>query len=180
MDISTKKIMTLGFQLLGLLILIFVVAFGTLALRHRGADGPSVLFNGGELVSGELYGGPEPDWRFTRDVGTIELQLTEPMTSRLIWIVESEGKVYVVSGYMNSFLGRLWKHWAVQADRDGEAVLRVNGVRYPRQLVRIEQGEVLEGVAAELSRKYNSPTTRAAIEAGGTWVFELAPAEGSS
>ena len=177
MNQSNRKILTLGLQILGLLVLIPAVTFGTLALRHRGADGPSMLFNGGELVSGELYAGPEPDWRFTRDVGTIELQLTEPMNSRLIWIVESEGKAYVVSGYMNSFLGRLWKHWAVQANRDGKAVLRVNNVRYPRQLVRIEQGEVLEGVAAELARKYNSPTTRAAIEAGDTWVFELAPME---
>ncbi len=175
--IQANKKLLIGFQIIGILVLIPVVAFGTLALRHRGADGPSVLFNGGELVSGELHSGPEPDWSFTRSVGTIELQLTQSMTSRLIWIVESDGKAYVVSGYMNSFLGRLWKHWAVQANRDGRAVLRVNGVRYPRQLVRIEQGEVLEGVAAELGRKYNSPTTRASIEAGDTWVFELAPAE---
>lgn len=174
---SNRKILIAGLQVIGILILIPVVAFATLALRHRGADGPSMLFNGGELVSGELYAGAEPDWSFTREVGTIELQLNGPMNSRLIWIVESEGKAYVVSGYMNSFLGRLWKHWAVQADKDGRAVIRVNGVRYPRQLVRIEQGEALDGVAAALTRKYNSPTTRAAIEAGDTWVFELAPSE---
>ncbi len=174
---SNRKIFIVGGQIIGLLVLIPAVALGTLALRHRGADGPSVMFNGGELVSGDLYTGPEPDWSFTQDVGTIELQLTESMTSRLIWIVESEGKAYVVSGYMNSFLGRLWKHWAVEANTDGRAVIRVNGMRYPRQLVRIEQGEALEGVAAELSRKYNSPATRAGIEAGDSWVFELAPAE---
>ena len=177
MQSSNKKIALIAAQTLGILLLIPMVAFVTLAARHRGADGPSVLFNGGELIAGELHSGPEPDWSFTRSVGTIELQLTESMTSRLIWIVESEGKAYVVSGYMNSFLGRLWKHWAVQADRDGRAVLRIGDTRYPRQLIRIEQGAELDGVAAELTRKYNSPTTRAAIEAGNTWVFQLAPAE---
>ena len=54
--------------------------------------------------------GPEPDWRFTNQVQTVELQLNEPPSSRLIWIVESEGRIYVASGYMSSFLGRLWKH----------------------------------------------------------------------
>jgi len=48
-------------QLLGILILIPAVALGTLRFQNRDADGPSILFPGGELVSGELHNGPEPD-----------------------------------------------------------------------------------------------------------------------
>jgi hypothetical protein len=167
------------FQLVGILILIPVVALATLRFENRNGDGPSLLFPGGELVSGELYSGPEPDWSFTDDIRTIELQLNDPLSSRLIWIMESEGKVYIASGYMSSFLGRLWKHWAVQADEgDGQAVVRIDGVRYQRQLVRITQGPELEGIAAKMTAKYRAPTTRAAIESGNTWIFELAPGRG--
>ena len=170
------RLLTIVGQVLGILLLIPVVALGTLRFEHRNADGPSILFPGGKLVSGELYSGPEPDWRFTNQVQTVELQLDEPPSSRLIWIVESEGRIFIASGYMNSFLGRLWKHWAVQADQgDGLGVVRINGTRYERTLVRIEEGPVLEGVAAAMTAKYGAPTTRQAIEAGDIWIFQLAP-----
>ena len=163
-------------QILGLLLLIPAVALGTLRYEHRNADGPSILFPGGALTSGELHTGPEPDWRFTKDVPTVELQLDDPMSSRLIWIIERDGRIYIASGYMRSFLGRLWKHWAVQADQgDGLAVVRIDGRRYERQLIRINSGPVLDGVAAAMATKYGSPIKRQDIEAGNTWVFELAP-----
>ena len=166
-------------QLIGILILIPAVALGALRFKNRDADGPSILFPGGELVSGELYSGSEPDWSFTDNIPTIELQLNDPLSSRLIWVMESEGKLYIASGYMDSFLGRLWKHWAVQADQgNGLAVVRIDGVRYERQLLRINQGPELEGVAAKMSAKYRAATTREAIESGNTWIFELAPRQG--
>ena len=65
----------------------------TLKLKNQNADGPSVLFPGGELISGELYEGPEPDWSFTDDVFFIELQTDEPLSSRRIFVMESDGKV---------------------------------------------------------------------------------------
>jgi hypothetical protein len=171
-----SKIAKVVVQILGLVLLVPLVAMATLRLSHGSADGPSILFPGGALVSGELYQGPEPDWAFTRQISTIELQLYDPLSSRLIWILESEGRVFVASGYMSTFLGRLWKHWAVQADRgDGIAVVRIDGVRYERQLVRINEGPILDGVAAAMAEKYRAPVTREAIEAGNTWIFELAP-----
>ncbi len=162
------------FVVIGVLILIPVVAFGTLTVSSRNSDGPSALFGGGPLVAGELVTGPEPDWSFARDIGTIELQLLDPPRSRLIWIIAHEGKAYVVSGYMASAIGRLWKRWPAQAERDGRAVVRVAGKRYQRTLVRIRAGSVVAGVTAELSRKYGYAATPADIEAGSTWLFELA------
>jgi hypothetical protein len=165
----------IALQTLGILVLIPTIAVGTLRFENRNNDGPSILFPGGELISGELYQGPEPDWRFTHDISTIELQL-EDLSSRLIWVHESEGKLYIASGYMSTFLGRLWKHWAVLADEgNGLAVIRIDGVRYERQLKRIKEGDVLDGYAIESKAKYGSPSTRQSIEAGKTWVFELAP-----
>lgn len=165
-------------QLLGLIILIPAVAMGALRYKYSDADGPSILFPGGELISGTIYNGPQPDWSFAADIPTIELQINDPMSSRFVWALPVNGRLFVVSGYMGSFLGRIWKHWAVEAIAgDGAAVVRVNGIRYPSRLKRIYEGPVLEGVASVLTNKYGSPTTRQAIETGNTWVFEVVPRE---
>ena len=67
----------------------------------------------------------------------------------------------------------------MQADQgNGHAVVRINGVRYERQMVRIEEGPELDGVAAVMASKYRAPVTRQAIESGSTWIFELAPPGG--
>ena len=62
-------------QVLGILILIPALAMATMRLENRNADGPSILFPGGEMTSGELHTGPEPDWSFTDDIELVELQL---------------------------------------------------------------------------------------------------------
>lgn len=170
-------------QVIGLVVLLLAATIVTLKLKHQNADGPSVLFPGGELVSGELHTGPEPDWSFTDDIFTIELQLVDPPSSRRIFVMESDGKVYVPSGYMRSFLGRIWKDWAFQAEAgDGRAVARIDGVRYERRLDRVQDPDVIEGVAEKLAQKYAggaTPETVAQIEQsvadGDTWIFELAP-----
>ena len=166
--------------------LIGAVTIGTLRIQRSSADGATVVFPGGEMMAGELHTGAEPNWSFTDDIFTIELQLNDPMATRRIFILESEGKIYVVSGYMKSFLGKIWKEWAFDADEgNDEGVLRVNNVRYPRQLIRIEEGDVLNGVAAKLLAKYSGvptpvsaeaiATARADIEDGNSWIFELTP-----
>ena len=170
------KILKIVLQVAGILLLIPVVAMATLSFANRNNDGPSIIFPGGELVSGDLYTGPEPDWSFTDQVSTVHLQLDNPLSSRLIWIEESGGKIYITSDYMGTALGRLWKHWAVQAvEGDGMAVVRINGTRYERKLVRITKGPVLDGVVAKKRAKYRSDISRELIEAGHIWVFELAP-----
>lgn len=160
---------------IGCLLLIPVTAVITAAAKQRFTDGANRLFSGGPLVAGELHTGPEPDWSFVKDIPTIELQLLDPPRSRRIWTAEHDGKLYVWSGYMGSFVGRLWKRWPVQAERDGRAVLRIGGKRYERQLVRIKSGPILDGIAGAIGDKYPSRTTRAAVEAGDVWVFEAAP-----
>jgi len=157
------------------LTMIPVSAIATAAIKQRFADGPNRVFSGGPLISGELHRGAEPDWQFVNAIPTIEMQLEDPSTSRRIWTVEHDGKLYVWSGYMRSAVGRLWKQWPVQAERNGHAIFRIEGTRYLRHLERIPTGEALEGIAAAISAKYPSrptPLTRAVIERGDVWVFE--------
>ena len=175
MNIVRKNIVRKLLVVIGVLVLIPVIAIGTLAVTSGSSDGPSPLFGGGPLIAGELVGGSEPDWSFSHDIGTIELQLLDPPRSRLIWVVEHEGKVYVVSGYMSSTIGRLWKRWPAQAERDGRAILRIEGKRYERTLVRIQTGAIVDDIAAEFNRKYRAGMTREEVESGKLWLFELAP-----
>ncbi len=157
------------------LLLIPVTAIATAAAKQRFADGPNRVFSGGALESGELYTGAEPDWRFVSEIPTIEMQLLDPPQSRRIWTAEYDGKIYVWSGYMATAVGRLWKRWPLQAERDGRAIMRIDGKRYERQLVRIKSGPILDGISTAIRQKYPSQTTRATVEAGETWVFEAAP-----
>jgi hypothetical protein len=173
-------------QIVGLLVLLLAATLITLKLKNRNADGPSVLFPGGALVSGTLYQGPEPDWSFTDDVYVIELETSEPVSSRRIFVMESDGKVYVPSGYMRSFLGRLWKDWAFRVEEGSKlAVARIDGVRYERELVRVTDPAVVEGVAGKLAQKYAggaTPETVAevmnSVADGDTWIFEMTPRAG--
>lgn len=156
-------------------LLVFVTAVGTAAIKQRFADGPNHVFSGGALVSGELHRGAEPDWAFVNETPTIELQLLDPVQSRRLWTASVDGKLFVWSGYMNSPVGKLWKSWPAQAERDGRAVMRIDGVRYERQLVRVQSGEGLQALTALINEKYSSRTSPEAIDSGDVWMFEAAP-----
>jgi len=157
------------------LLLIPATAVVTAAVKQRFADGPNRFFSGGPLIAGEMHAGAEPHWRFVNDIPTIEMQLVDPPRSRRIWTVEHAGKLYVWSGYMQTTVGRWWKGWPPQAERDGRAVLRIDGKRYERQLVRVASGQALDGICQSITEKYPSRTTRAGVEAGDVWLFEATP-----
>ncbi len=169
---------------LGLILAIALLLFGM-----RFADGPYGIVAGGEFTSGERHLGPEPDWSFVKDRSEVEFQLLDPARSRTTWIVEHEGRIYIPCGYMNSTLGRLWKQWPIEAEKDGRAVLRIDGVLYDRQLARIKGGDQLPFLLSELGRKYLQGGVRLSPEQqeqalaaglkqiadGSLWIFEMAP-----
>ena len=134
MHLATRVLIVVG-----CLLLIPVTAVLTAAAKQRLSDGSDFVFSGGPLVSGELHTGPEPDWSFTNDIVTIELQLEDPPRSRTIWVGEHDGKLYVFSAYMRGAVGRLWKNWPRQAERDGRAVLahRRQALRAPAPTHRV-------------------------------------------
>ena len=100
-----------------------------------------------------------------------------PPRSRTTFIMETGGRIFIPSGYMNSTMGKIWKHWPMEAEKDGRALLRVDGKLYKRNMVRIEEGEILTQVLAELSRKYAGgfPVSQENIDSGDLWIFELEP-----
>ncbi len=157
---------------IGVLVLLVVA----LVIGARFADGPIAIIPGGPLEAGELVTGAEPDWTFARDIAEMEFALVEPPRSRTIWLQVHDKKLYVVSGYMNTAVGRLWKQWPAQALQDARAVVRIEGKRYERQLVRIlDDLPLLEAIAAEVNRKYGAPLRADMAASGDVWFFALPP-----
>ncbi len=184
MSVIVSVLKGLLYLVLGLTLAIALFSFGM-----RFADGPYAIIAGGEFTSGEPYRGPEPDWSLVKDREEIEFQLLDPARSRTTWIVEHEGRIYVPCGYMNFTLGRWWKMWPIEAEKDGRAVLRIDGVLYDREVVRIRDGDQLPFLLSELGRKYLqggaslSPEQQERalaaglrrIADGSLWIFEMAP-----
>ena len=158
------------------LMLALVAVIAIVLIGARSADGPMALIAGGAFTTGTLHEGPMPHWAFVDDFETIEMQSLNPQRSRTIWVVQADGRIFIPCGYMDSWWGRIWKQWPIEAERDGRVITRIDGKLYKQNLVRIMEGEILEPVLAELSRKYiGQPIPLAAVSSDALWIFELTP-----
>ena len=161
--------------------LLFVLVVGGVFLAARMSDGPLggalAIVAAGPFESGELHRGAEPDWSFLRDYSTVEFQLLDPPRSRTTWIMEHDNRIFIVSGYMNTWYGKIWKHWPAEVEEDPRIILRVDGTLYPRRMVRIMEGDVLRPVLDELARKYvgGAEIPVSEVTSGNIWMFELVP-----
>ena len=143
-------------------------------------DGPMEIAPGGAFTSGELVSG-EPDWSFAKDLNSVEFQTMNPVSSRTTFIMIHDNRVFIPSGYMTTWWGKIWKQWPYQVMEDDRAILRIDEKLYNRKLVRITDDPALPGVMAELARKYGGAfeTTpemmMEVVESDYLWIFELAP-----
>ena len=158
--------------LVGIIVLAFLGAF----ITTKVSDGPIEILAGGPFTSG-TPAETEPEWSFVKDYVTVEFQLIEPAQSRTTWIMEHNNRIFIPSGYMNSTIGKLWKHWPLHAEKDGRAILRVDGKLYNRQLIRLHDDPDMDVVLSEIGRKYfgGEPAPRELVTTGDLWIFELAP-----
>ena len=161
--------------------LVVIAAYGLMRLQ----DGPVEFYPwftisiGGPFRSGELTSAPE-SWAFLREREEIEIQTLNPTTSRTVWVPVVDGQLYIVSGYMNSTIGRLWKQWPAYLEQDNRILIRDEGKIYEQCLVRImDDAQKIRPVLAELSRKYGGgsgesvPGSEVAVSGGSIWMFEV-------
>jgi len=155
-------------------IVVFLFAMGF-------ADGPWGMVPGGAFSEASQ---PAPaDWSFAKELETVEFQLEEPVSSRTSWIMEHNNRIFIPSGYMNSTLGKIWKHWPMHAEKNGSALLRIDGNVYEVHLTRTKDTELLTPIMSELARKYMDIQTpiadeliavmRQQVSSNNLWVFEL-------
>ena len=160
---------------IGIVLALLILGLVGLGVAARFADGPIALYPGGPLVAGEWVDG-DVDWTFAREEPLMELQLLEPGTSRTVWLLVHDRRLFIVSGYMDTTVGKLWKKWPMRAEADGRAVVRLDGKLYAGTLVRILDDHALfEALSEEAQRKYHVPLTAPVFERGGSWLFEWQP-----
>lgn len=161
---------------LGILLLVVVVAASLFAFSMRFHDGPLAVMAGGPFRSGELTPTPA-DWSFLKDREVIEFQTMDPARSRVVWLGVYDGRLFLVSGYMNTGYGALWKQWPHYLEDDDRILLRIDGRLYEQRLQRIMSGPEVAGVLNEYSRKYfnNAPASPSTVTQGDTWMFEVLP-----
>lgn len=158
----------------GLILLVIVVAVAVFFWSARFSDGPLEIIAGGPFTTGTPTEAPA-DWSFLKDRATIEFQTLEPARSRTVWLAVSDGKLFIVSGYMTTNYGAIWKQWPHYLEQDGRIILRIDGNLYEQRLQRIMDGPDVMPVLREFNRKYGAgePTSIATITEGDTWMYQV-------
>ncbi len=146
--------------------LLFSVAL--LFVGTRFADGPLGMIPGGPFRTGAWASEPDPDFHFATDIELVEIESAG--RSRTVWLVVQDGKAYAPVS-LDFPPGKRWHHEALE---NPAAVLRVNGQRYRRRLVRVEDEERKRQLGELVRAKYSLPA--AASDTSRVWFFHLAPA----
>ena len=158
----------------GIFLLTVLLLIAGLLTYARFHDGPLEIISGGPFTSGEPSATPA-SWEFVRDYSTIEFQTLNPPRSRTVWLGVYEGRLFIVSGYMNTTIGALWKQWPYYLDEDDRVIVRVDGNLYEQRLQRIMRGPEVDAVLAEFDRKYGAAESSESVANGDTWMFEVLP-----
>lgn len=161
---------------IGLALLAIVVTVAMFLFSARFHDGPLEIIAGGPFISGTVTATP-PDWSFLSDRATVEFQTLDPARSRTVWLAVNDGKLFIVSGYMTTAYGAIWKQWPHYLEDDNRIVLRIDGKLYEQRLQRIFDGPDVLPVLREFNRKYGAtePTSIDTVIDGETWVFQVVP-----
>jgi len=128
------------------------LAIGTLLLSR--ADGPTFVFAGGPLRSGELVDIASLDWAELDHSSELELEIVGAASSRTLWFSVREGVPYVACDL--DCIGGALTRWPQQIERDDRVVIRIDGKRVEGRLVPVPHGSVEYRLArARRDRKYS-------------------------
>ncbi len=154
-----KILKVMGAILAGLVLLVAALFIGA-----RFHDGPLSMIPGGPLSSGEVVSGRVDDWSFAESIDLVEFQLDADTTSRTSWILVTDGRAFIPCslGFPPG------KNWHLRADEDGNAVVRIEGKRYPVSMKRISTPTLDPKLKAIVTAKYGGAPSDAEI-----WFFEL-------
>ena len=157
---------------IGIALLLMLIALLLGGMRFH--DGPLEILSGGPFRTGTLTASPN-DWSFLKDRPTIEFQTMDPAQSRTVWLATFESRLYIVSGYMTTNYGAIWKQWPHYLESDDRVILRIDGDLYEQRLERIMSGPEVIPVLNEFSRKYGDGEAASAdaVANGYTWMYEV-------
>jgi len=160
---------------LGIIFAVIILSISTFLFAMGYHDGPLEIISGGAFKTGELSPAPS-DWSALKDRSTIEFQTLDPISSRTVWVATYEGRLFIVSGYMNQWYAAIWKQWPHYLENDNRILLRIDGNLYQQRLERVMTDPAVVPVLNELSRKYlggAEVTSAAQVTNGDTWMYEI-------
>lgn len=159
---------------LAMILGVVVIAAGVFLFAMRFHDGPLEIISGGPFKTGESAPAPA-DWSFLRDRSTLQFQTMDPARSRTVWLAVVDGRLFVISGYMTTGYGKIWKQWPHYLDNDDRVILRIDGKLYQQRLRRVMDGPEVIPVMNEFGRKYGTgeATDDSAVSSGYVWMFEV-------
>ncbi|HIG41403.1 MAG: hypothetical protein ABGY96_02755 [bacterium] len=175
----------LGFlKWVGIIVGILALSVAIFLFGMRFHDGPMEIITGGPFKTGELATAPD-DWSFLTGRMEIEFQTMEPDSSRIVWLVVLDKRLYVISGYMNTGYGKIWKQWPHHLVADDRVVLRIDEKLYEQRMVRMMEHPQLLDLMTINIKKYGdgaNPTFTAeqlndSLSAGDFWLFEVVDRE---
>ena len=158
-----------------------VLASCLLFVYMRLHDGPVefvpwfTISTGGPFRSGQLLPSPD-DWTFLKDREEIEMETLNLGTSKTIWTMVVDGRIFVASGRRQTWYGKYWKQWPQRVVDDDRIILRVDDTLYEQRLVPVTEGEIILPVLKESWRKYgrgSEPTSAARVTQELIWLFEI-------
>ena len=150
---------------LGIAVAALVLLIVLLFVGARFSDGPLAIIPGGPLESGEWVDAGKVDWSFAAEIDEIEFESSG--RSRTSWVIVHEGDAYIPCslGFPPG------KSWHLEIQERPEAVVRVEGKRYKRKLVKVEDEGLMATLSELAGKKY---TTRPPSDAG-VWFFQVMP-----
>lgn len=157
---------------LGIVLALITLALGAFFFSMRFHDGPIEIITGGPFKTGEPSTAPE-NWGFLADRDTLEFQTMKPPRSRTVWLAVHDDRLFLISGYMTTGYGRIWKQWPHHVAEDNRVILRIDGKLYQQRLERITEGEIIAPVMAEFGRKYGFEGSPEAVASGYAWLYEV-------
>jgi hypothetical protein len=146
-------------------VIVLLVAIALTFVVARFLDGPLAMIPGGALASGAVIMEPVTNWDPLRAVDTIEMQLAGEATSRTTWFLAHEGKGYIPV----SLSFPPGKSWHSRADKDGTAIIRTMGNRYPVRLERTHDERAIAALVEIVKDKYDGGPPNGA----GVWFFQV-------
>lgn len=169
---------------LGITILVLVLGVAVFIFGMRFHDGPLEMVTGGPFTTGELAEAPD-DWTFLTDRMEIEFQTIEPDTSRIVWLGVFDKRLYIMSGYMNTGYGKIWKQWPHYLVADDRIMLRIDGKLYEQRLARLMDHPQLLQIMTIYGKKYGAGAgpdvtveqLRKILASGDVWLFEVVDRE---
>ena len=153
-------------KILGIVVGTLTGLVALLLVASRFSDGPLVeMLPGGPFKSGEIVMEGPSDWSFLAERPFVDFESAG--RSRKSYIFTLDGDAFV-----GSSLGfPPFKTWHKKALEDPEAVIRIDGKRYPRRLHKIEDPALRARLKEQGQKKYGGspdPTS-------DTWFFRLDP-----